>query len=197
MIAAGIALRPASGPYAILLAVTAVVWLVLEVRQGMTRRPEAIKADEGSLTALRAAYVAGFLVAVAIAQSVPAAMIQLHVAAWIGLILMWCGIGLRFWSFRTLGRYFTFTVQTSGDQPVITGGPYRLVRHPGYLGLLLTLIGVGFFFGNWLALIALTVLVIAGLVYRINVEERAMMQTLGERYSPYASTHKRLIPLVW
>lgn len=197
MVGAGLVLGPKEGPYQVLLGATAVIWVALELRQGLARRPEAVTTDRSSLMVLRAAFIGGFVAAVAIARAVPGARIQPELAASLGLILMWCGIAFRFWSFRTLGRYFTFTVQTSKDQPVITDGPYRLVRHPGYTGLLLALTGVGLFLANWAAAVGLTVLVTAGLVYRIRVEERAMLQTIGDRYRDYAATHKRLIPLVW
>jgi protein-S-isoprenylcysteine O-methyltransferase Ste14 len=110
---------------------------------------------------------------------------------------MWCGFALRFWSFRTLGRYFTFTVMTSADQPVITSGPYRLLRHPSYLGLMLILIGIGAAYSNWLSLAALAVIPTVGVVHRIHVEEGALSATLGSAYTSYASGRKRLLPLVW
>jgi protein-S-isoprenylcysteine O-methyltransferase Ste14 len=101
------------------------------------------------------------------------------VAGWVGLGLLWCGISLRFWSFRTLGQYFTFVVQTSADQPVITEGPYRTIRHPSYAGLLPVVMGVGLLIGNWWSLVALTVATTCGLVFRIGVEERALLHHLG------------------
>jgi len=188
----------ATGPFAVALGLTCVAWLILEMRQGLTRRSEAVTADLGSLNVLRGAYVVAALVAVTAERTLPAAAIQPRsLGGWLGLIFLWAGIALRLWSFRTLGRYFTFTVQTSSDQPVITDGPYRLVRHPGYTGLMLAMIGVGFFFGNWVSVICLGLGVIAGLAYRIRVEERALLQTLGDRYGDYAATRKRLVPLVW
>jgi hypothetical protein len=48
-----------------------------------------------------------------------------------------------------LGRFFTFTAQTSPDQPVISAGPCRVISHPGYAGCLLAIVGVGFLFDNW------------------------------------------------
>ena len=74
-------------------------------------------------------------------------------AASIGLVVLWCGIGLRVWSFRTLGRYFTFTVQTSQDQPVIAAGPYRAIRHPGYAGLIMLIIAICSAINNWAFLV--------------------------------------------
>ncbi|MFG2908592.1 methyltransferase family protein [Kitasatospora sp. NPDC048286] len=96
-----------------------------------------------------------------------------------------------------MGRYFTFTVRTSPDQPVITTGPYRLVRHPGYSGVLLAVAGVGLVIGNWLSLLALTAAVTVGVVHRIRVEERALLRAVGERYGAYARGRRRLVPGLW
>ncbi len=111
-----------------------------------------------------------------------------------GLGLMFAGIGSRWWCFRTLGQYFTFTVMTSAGQPVINAGPYHILRHPSYAALLLVLIGVGLTYGNWLSLIALTILPLAGLMNRIRVEEAALVAAIGPAYRMYAATQKRLIP---
>jgi protein-S-isoprenylcysteine O-methyltransferase Ste14 len=111
--------------------------------------------------------------------------------------VMWCGIALRMWCFRTLGQYFTFVVQTSVDQPVISSGPYRVLRHPSYSAILLVVLGLGLTYGNWLALLVLLTAAAGGVLYRIRIEEQALLTDLGERYREYAATHKRLIPLVW
>jgi protein-S-isoprenylcysteine O-methyltransferase Ste14 len=176
---------------------SAVVWLVLEIRQGTNRRPEGQAADRGSRTVLRVAYLGGFLVAVALRHVAAGAMHAPVATAWVGLALLWAGIALRLWSFRTLGRYFTFTVQTSPDQPVITDGPYRLVRHPSYLGVLLAVTGFGFLLGNWFSLVVVVAATTAGLVFRIRVEEAALEAELGDAYRAYAATHRRLVPLIW
>ena len=111
--------------------------------------------------------------------------------------MFWCGIAVRFWSFRALGRYFTFKVQTSVDQPVITSGPYRFVRHPSYAAVLLMVMGVGLFLGSWWSFVWLTASVFCGLLFRIRVEEQALLQQLGDRYVTYAAGHKRLVPFIW
>jgi protein-S-isoprenylcysteine O-methyltransferase Ste14 len=80
---------------------------------------------------------------------------------------------------------------------VITSGPYRSLRHPSYTGILLIVIGAGAVWGNWLGLGVLTLMTLVGLVYRIHVEEKALLEELGERYRTYAEHHKRLIPFVW
>jgi protein-S-isoprenylcysteine O-methyltransferase Ste14 len=177
---------------------TAAIWVLLELRQSIFQRSEGVKANWGSEVLFRLIVAAGALVAGALVGVAPSATIHpVAVADWIGLVLLWGGISLRFWSFRTLGRYFTFIVQTSSDQPVITSGPYRVIRHPSYAGLLVIVMGVGLFIGNWLSLASLTAAVACALVLRIRVEERALLQSLGDSYRAYAATHKRLVPLIW
>jgi protein-S-isoprenylcysteine O-methyltransferase Ste14 len=86
---------------------------------------------------------------------------------------------------------------TSSDQPVITSGPYRWLRHPSYTGILLIAIGAGAAWGNWLGLGVLTLMTLVALVYRIRVEERALLEELGDSYRTYADLHRRLIPFIW
>src|ERR1700690_1974172 len=71
---------------------------------------------------------------------------------WIGLFIMWLGLGLRIWAVVTLGASFRTTVETHKDQQVIRRGPYRLVRPPSYTGLILMCFGFGISLQNWLSL---------------------------------------------
>jgi hypothetical protein len=77
------------------------------------------------------------------------------------------------------------------------GGRSRVLRHPSYTGLLLAMTGVGLASANWASLISMTVLALAGILWRIHAEERALLATLGDPYRAYAAQHKRLVPLVW
>ncbi len=177
---------------------TGVAWVVLELRQSLNSRPEARHGDRGSRVVIGVAAVAGIGLAVLASRTLPdLAMGDRVVAAWCGLVLLLAARVLRQWAFWTLGRYFTFTVQTSADQTVITSGPYRFVRHPAYSALLIAAAAGGLYVGNWLSLVALVAAVAAGLVYRITVEERALSSDVGAAYREYAATHKRLVPFVW
>jgi protein-S-isoprenylcysteine O-methyltransferase Ste14 len=129
---------------------------------------------------------------------IPAAAIRPGAVAFAaGMVILVAGLVLRGWSFKALGEYFTHTVMVSSDQPVITAGPYRLLRHPGYTGFLLACIGVGLTSANWAGLAAVTLLPLAVILWRIHVEENALLTTLGGRYRGYASQHKRLVPRIW
>jgi protein-S-isoprenylcysteine O-methyltransferase Ste14 len=129
---------------------------------------------------------------------VAAAAIRPEAAAFAaGLVILLAGLVLRGWSFKALGQYFTHTVMVSSDQPVIASGPYRLLRHPSYTGVLLACMGIGLAAANWVSVATLTLLPLAFLLWRIHVEENALLATVGDRYRSYASQHKRLVPLVW
>lgn len=182
---------------ATLLVVTLIVWGLIELRQGLHRRAEARNTDDGSLMVVRLAAVAGALLAATATGVRFAAFPYSPVVLVISLLVIWSGIGLRVWSFRTLGHYFTFVVMTSPDQPVITTGPYRFLRHPSYLGIMLILTGVSLTYGNWLSMAAIVLFPLVGFLNRIRVEEAALAATLGARYTTYARGRKRLIPYVW
>lgn len=177
---------------------TFVVWALSELAQALRRRPNAATSDRLSLLLLRVCITIGVLLAVfALRYREAAIATDLLALSAAGLLALWCGIALRWWSFVTLGRYFTFSVMTSADQPVITTGPYRVLRHPSYAGMLLALLGLGVLFGNWLSLAALFVSSCAAVLYRIRVEEQALSTALGPRYTSYANSRKRLVPLIW
>jgi protein-S-isoprenylcysteine O-methyltransferase Ste14 len=184
-------------PRAIFVAVV-VVWVFFEIRQSQRSRPDATVVPGGSRRPLAVSYLVGVVAADAIEHNVH--RLAIHPAGlsiWGGLIILSGGVAVRLWCFRTLGQYFTFTVQTSEDQPVISSGPYRLLRHPSYAALLLIFIGWGFVYDNWGSLAILSAAVAIGLVHRIRVEERALSKELGAKYQAFAATRKRLIPFIW
>ncbi len=129
---------------------------------------------------------------------VPAAVIRPGALSFsAGLVLFLAGIGLRGWSFAALGRYCTYAIVVSPVQPVVANGPYRLLRHPSYTGGLLICIGAGLMSANWAGVAAMTLLPLAVTVWRIRLEEDALLAGLGDRYRAYAAPRKRLVPLIW
>ncbi|WP_410619945.1 methyltransferase family protein [Amycolatopsis sp. cmx-8-4] len=115
----------------------------------------------------------------------------------VGLVLGWLGLLLRWWSFHSLGKYFTVTVQTSEDQPVVDRGPYRVLRHPSYTGLLLIFAGGGLIADNWVSAAGPVVVLLIALIHRIGIEEHALGEALGSRYRQFAADRARLVPYVW
>src|SRR5438132_14191286 len=177
---------------------TLIAWVIAEVRQSRHRRGEATERDAGSIGVIRVTVVGGIVVSSIASGVTRAHMPWLRAEEFaVGIVVIWAGIGLRLWTFRTLGRYFTFTVMTSDDQPVVSHGPYRVVRHPSYAGALLACVGVGIASGSWASLAAVVMIPAIGMVNRIRIEERALLNDLGDRYRDYATRRKRLVPFVW
>jgi protein-S-isoprenylcysteine O-methyltransferase Ste14 len=115
----------------------------------------------------------------------------------LGIIVVWLGLAIRVWAIVALGRAFRTTVEVDSGQPIVSTGPYRWVRHPSYVGLLLIVIGCSLAAGNWLALAVCPVLPLPALLWRIHVEEAELIHVLGDRYRAYQAHTKRLIPGVW
>ena len=76
------------------------------------------------------------------------------IVVWVGVAAALLGVVLRLWALLTLRERYTRTLRTGEDQAIERGGPYRFVRHPGYLGSLLCLNGVAAASGNAVALVA-------------------------------------------
>ena len=173
------------------------LWLASETWLGLQRRlgAEATARDRGSRVALTFAIWGGLWLATGLAYGIPGATIRSHqrpvfVA---GVALMIAGFGFRLYAIRTLGRYFTYTVAIHPGQHVVQSGPYRWIRHPGYLGALATFFGMCLALTSWLAFLGLLP-ILAGFAYRISVEERALSAALGDEYRAYVRRTKRLIP---
>lgn len=184
----------------ILFGVTAAVWVIGErVLSFRDLRSGAWKSnqDAGSVIAVAAGIVVGFGAGLALASrdalSLPGPVVWLIV----GLIIAWAGMLLRLWAVLTLGRSFTTTVVVRPQQTVVSGGPYRFVRHPSYLGLLILLLGFGLTLGDLAAAVVMVVLPTMGLLWRIRVEEAALRAGLGDGYLEYCKGRARLIPGIW
>ena len=67
----------------------------------------------------------------------------------LAVVLFVAGLILRWWAIITLGRFFTVDVTIEKDHELIQRGPFRVVRHPSYTGVLLAFVGVALSFRNW------------------------------------------------
>jgi protein-S-isoprenylcysteine O-methyltransferase Ste14 len=177
------------------------VWVLLEwrIRLMSLLNRAGDRLDRGSMlivvASLGAGLAGGFVLARRLhASAITDARWPLFVA---GLVLMILGLALRQWAVALLGPYFTVDVRVQPGQTVVERGPYRWVRHPSYTGLILIFVGLGLALGNWAALAVLMVVPTIGLVVRIHLEERALLEGLGEPYRRFAANRPRLFPGVW
>lgn len=165
----------------------------------VNRRDGPAADDRGTLWIVIAASRLGLGAAIVIGALVPA--LRAGADTWwtlaLGVALTLAGVLLRAWAIFTLGRWFRRKVTIEPGQRLVRDGPYRVLRHPSYAGLLLAFFGLGLAFGSWVgAAIALLVLW-AGLVPRIRVEEGALARAFGAEYDDYARATARLVPRLW
>jgi len=97
----------------------------------------------------------------------------------------------------TLKQQFTTKVSIIEGHKIVETGIYKVIRHPAYLGYLVSLLGIGLVLGNWVGLTALVVLPLLGILYRIHVEESVLLGYFGTAYQEYVNRTKRLLPGIW
>lgn len=193
----------------IVFAAACLVWLAPEMigmapQMAKASRKTVIVQDQSSMAILIGLQWAGLALNFGLAWLWPAAAIAQGAPEWqrtalfvLGVVFIVLGVALRWYAIRTLGRFFTRDVAVSHDQPVVQSGPYRLIRHPAYSGTFLTMLGVGLAMTNWASLVALLLCVFAGHFYRVLIEEKALVRTIGQPYIEYMRRTRRFIPLLF
>jgi protein-S-isoprenylcysteine O-methyltransferase Ste14 len=166
-------------------------------RQGAAARSvKTTKADRGSTRLVGLALIVA-LVLPPLLNLLGVGRTQLTQLRWLGIVLMLIGIVVRAWSMQVLGAYYSRTLRLSEAQSVVTNGPYRLVRHPGYLGTILLWVGSALALGNEAAAVVLVLLMLTVYVHRMRSEEAMLLATLGDRYQGYSKHTWRLLPFVF
>jgi len=176
-------------------------WCALEILVAVitrTRRSDGKVQDRGSMLLLWIAIFSSITACEWIKAAVPAT--HLHNADWLkpfSLAFFLAGLVIRLTAIFTLGKSFSVNVAIRAGQTVQRTGLYRIVRHPSYLGLLILFLAVGLHARNWISLLVVLVPTTAALLYRIHVEEAALVAHFGNDYATYCKTTKRLIPGVY
>jgi protein-S-isoprenylcysteine O-methyltransferase len=165
------------------------------------RRGQEVKAGQYDKKSTRFIGLAVFINVVILIAANALNYLQIGLMAdvigWIGIAVMLCGIALRLWASRTLGKFYTRTLLISDGHRVVREGPYKRLRHPGYLGVILLWAGAGLATVNWIAAVLVTFTVIAPYPYRIHCEERMLITSFGQPYKDYADHTWRLLPFIW
>ncbi len=173
----------------------ALLWVLSEVFVGrLGLHALSLESDRGS------ALVVLMSAAVSVSLAMVASVLRLLAVGsdwvrWTGLGVMAAGLSLRVFSILWLGPMFTRFVQILPGHRLVTSGPYRFVRHPSYSGLLLFFLGLGVALGDWLAVAVMLAVPALGVLYRIRVEEEALLGAFGEEYRAYMSRVGALLPL--
>jgi len=114
-----------------------------------------------------------------------------------GLAMFLLGLALTVWAYHTLGRFFSLEVQVQREHTVLSTGSYRLLRHPGYAGVIFGFVGLGLALQSWVSVLVLLLATTTALAYRARIEERFLVAELGDEYVQYMARTKRLVPYVW
>jgi protein-S-isoprenylcysteine O-methyltransferase Ste14 len=176
-------------------------WCAFEILVALitrTRRDGGKVQDRGSMLLLWIAIFASITASELIRAIVPA--FTLHNADWLkmlSLAVLLAGLAIRLTAIFTLGKSFSVRVTIRAEQTIQRAGLYRIVRHPSYLGLLIMFLAIGLQTRNWASLIAILVPTTLALLYRIHVEETALLAHFGNDYATYSQETKRLIPGVY
>lgn len=115
----------------------------------------------------------------------------------LGLIVLFIGILTRFLIIKSLGKYFTVDVTIREGHQIKKDGVYSVLRHPSYSASLLTFLGLGLFLNNWITLFIAFIPPFLAFLYRIKIEEKALIEQFGQDYIDYKRQTKKLIPFIY
>ena len=115
-------------------------------------------------------------------------------SAFIGVMLTVLGIGYAIWARVHLGRNWSPIPNVKEDHELITSGPYRLVRHPIYTGIMTATLGTGFVIPLWFLVF---VVMTAVFIWRVIVEEDLMTKQFPNQYPEYKKRTWAFVPYVW
>ena len=185
----------------ILLLSISTLWLLTEVLIGRLTHVKSSSGNERDQKSLRVLWL----------TIIPSVVLGVVVGIWgigyvtwfapiafpLGLTFISVGLLLRWWAVYTLRKFFTANVAILPDHQLITFGIYSVLRHPAYTGSLLSFLGLGVVFSNWLSMTIIFIPIFLAFRYRIQVEEAVLQETFGAAYEAYARKTKRLLPGVY
>jgi protein-S-isoprenylcysteine O-methyltransferase Ste14 len=171
----------------------ALYWVILARKAKHTVRRESLASRATNVVPL----VIGVLLVAVPSIPSPAFAIRIlpHTLAtyWTGVTLVFLGLSFAVWARVHIGSNWSGTVTVKEDHVLIRTGPYRIVRHPIYTGLLAAVLGSGVARGE-LRLIWALVLCSIGFTIKLRLEERWMRQEFGEEYARYSAEVPALVP---
>jgi len=105
------------------------------------------------------------------------------------------GMTFALWARRILGRNWSGAVTLKTDHQLIESGPYALVRHPIYTGMLLMMLGTILFIGTVGCVFGL-LLIVGGIWFKLREEETMLLSAFGDQYVDYSARVPRLVPFL-
>jgi protein-S-isoprenylcysteine O-methyltransferase Ste14 len=176
-------------------------WCISEIILAFTKKSGVAKSNSKDQSSLRLLWLT---IGIAITSGVFLGYNQIGLirscGPWIsfaGIFLIILGLIIRWIAILTLRKYFTVDVAIQSGQKIIQKNVYKYIRHPGYTGSLLSFLGLGFSFSNWLASLVIFIPIVMAFFYRIRIEEKALIDVFGAEYDNYRKTTRMMIPFVF
>jgi len=114
----------------------------------------------------------------------------------VGLLIFTPSYITMHWVEAYLGKQFSVEVTIQKDHELLTGGPFKYIRHPRYLGITGFTLGIALIFRSWVGIIILF-LMFAAILWRIYDEEKLMQQEFGTEWEKYSQKTWRLLPFIY
>ncbi len=180
---------------AILIAVST-LWVASEVGLAVLRRsgPGTTRQDSGSLIALNTVIYASVALGMYLAATGRGRVAIPEAAFWLALLAIALGLAIRWWAVLTLRSLFTVDVAIHAGHRLVQTGPYRYVRHPAYTGALTSFAGLALCSSSWLSMLIILIPITIAFLYRIRIEERALVSAFPVEYREYCARTPRLFP---
>lgn len=116
---------------------------------------------------------------------------------YIALGLVPIGMIVRQTAINTLKEFFTVQVAISPEHKLIDTGLYHYIRHPSYTGIIIYMVGLSVSLSNWISILLLLIPVFGVIMYRIGIEEAALINAFGKQYEDYRKRTGKLLPKFW
>jgi protein-S-isoprenylcysteine O-methyltransferase Ste14 len=177
-------------------------WIVLIVVWfAMARRVKTVAEHESAYSTLShygPLAVGVYLIAAPDVPLFPLDVRFVPLALWpvqVGAALTIAGVAFAIWARALLAGNWSSSVTLKRDHELIVEGPYRVVRHPIYTGILIGLIGTALAVGEWRAVLGVAIAT-AAYWRKLRIEEVVMRRQFGEAYERYAGRVPALIPFI-
>ena len=189
--------------YDYIIIIFCLIWIISEIilnKMTILKKSDDTKiSDNNSLAVIWIAVFLSVIISVFFAEFLKIGNISKYELLFtiLSLLLIIIGSLIRYKAISILKKAYSVNVSVSKDQKIIKKWLYKKIRHPGYLGMLISFTGLGLSFRNIYAFFAVIIINIISLLNRICLEEKVMKEHFGNEYENYCKDTYRLIYKVY
>ena len=180
--------------------IVSLFWILSEILMLLFLRSKmknAKELDKNSLGLIWAVIIVSVTAGIIIMNNTQCSIIRSVLISYAGMLIIVAGMVIRFSAIRTLGKFFTVNLAIQKNHKVVKTGLYRNIRHPSYTGALMSFLGLGIAWNNWISLAIMFIPILISFMYRINLEEKLLIERIGTDYLDYKKNTRRLIPGIY